>query len=123
MNCWQEMDITASFTSCSLKNINLLHSCNLSLMIYRWWLILIILTSFQSAEKSPYIVVLGTAQDAGYPQAGCDKECCKKYWDKKIEKQKITCLSLFDPVTNQKWLFDATPDFTEQLQAADKIQW
>lgn len=92
-------------------------------MIYRWWLILIILTSFQSAEKSPYIVVLGTAQDAGYPQAGCDKECCKKYWDKKIEKQKITCLSLFDPVTNQKWLFDATPDFTEQLQAADKIQW
>ena len=29
-------------------------------------------------KESPYIVVLGIAQDAGFPQAGCNKECCKK---------------------------------------------
>lgn len=66
--------------------------------------------------------MLGTAQDAGYPQIGCVKECCQKYWDKKIAKQKVSCLALFDPDTNQKWIFDATPDITEQLHAADKIQ-
>lgn len=66
--------------------------------------------------------MLGTAQDAGYPQIGCGKECCQKYWDKKIAKQKVSCLALFDPDTNQKWIFDATPDITEQLHAADKIQ-
>ena len=27
------------------------------------------------------VVVLGTAQDAGYPQAGCNKQCCAPAWD------------------------------------------
>ena len=29
---------------------------------------------------------------------------------------------MFDPDTNQKWIFDATPDLTAQLHEADKIQ-
>ena len=91
-------------------------------MIFRLLIIFFLFTSFQVPPKDPFIVVLGTAQDAGYPQIGCDKECCKKYWDKKIGKQKVSCIALFDPSTNQKWLFDATPDFTEQLHEADKIQ-
>jgi len=91
-------------------------------MIYRLLIIFFLFTSFQPAEKDPYIVVLGIAQDAGYPQIGCNKECCKKYWDKKIAKQKVSCLALFDPVTNQKWIFDATPDLSEQLHEADKLQ-
>lgn len=70
----------------------------------------------------PFVVVLGTVQDAGYPQIGCDKECCKKYRDKKVAKQKVSCLALFDPSTNQKWIFDATPDLPEQLHEVDKIQ-
>ena len=78
--------------------------------------------SFQLPEKKPFIVVLGVTQDAGYPQIGCDKECCKKYWNKKIGKQKVSCLALFDPSTNQKWIFDATPDLTEQVHDADKLQ-
>jgi len=91
-------------------------------MIYRLVILFFLFTSFQFAEKDPSIIVLGTAQDAGYPQIGCDKECCKKYWDKKIAKQKVSCLALFDPSTNQKWIFDATPDLTEQLHDADKLQ-
>jgi len=91
-------------------------------MIYRLVLIFFLFTSFQLPPKDPFIVVLGTTQDAGYPQIGCDKECCKKYWDKKIAKQKVSCLALFDPSTNQKWIFDATPDLTEQMHDADKVQ-
>ena len=91
-------------------------------MIYRLVILFFLFTSFQLPPKDPFIVVLGITQDAGYPQIGCDKECCKKYWDKKIAKQKVSCLALFDPSTNQKWIFDATPDLTEQLKEADKLQ-
>ena len=91
-------------------------------MIFRLLIIFFYFTSFQLPPKNPFIVVLGTTQDAGYPQIGCDKECCKKYWDKKIGKQKVSCLALFDPSTNQKWIFDATPDLTEQLYDADVLQ-
>ena len=91
-------------------------------MIYRLAIIFFLFTSFQSPEKDPFIAILGITQDAGYPQIGCDKECCKKYWDKKIAKQKVSCLALFDPSTNQKWIFDATPDLTGQLHETDRIQ-
>jgi len=91
-------------------------------MIFRLLIIFFLFTSFQLSPKDPFIVILGTTQDAGYPQIGCDKECCKKYWDKKIAKQKVSCLALFDPSTNQKWIFDATPDLTEQLHNADRLQ-
>lgn len=91
-------------------------------MIYRLVILFFLFTSFQSAEKEPFIIILGTTQDGGYPQIGCDKECCKKYWNKKIAKQKVSCFALFDPSTNQKWIFDATPDLTEQIHEADKVQ-
>ena len=91
-------------------------------MIFLLLVIFFLFTSFQLPPKDPFIVILGTTQDAGYPQIGCDKECCKKYWDKKIAKQKVSCLALFDPLTNEKWIFDATPDLTAQLHDVDVLQ-
>lgn len=63
-----------------------------------------------------FIVVLGVAQDAGYPQAGCEKECCKVYHDGKEEKKLVTCLALVDRKANKYWLFEATPDIAIQLK-------
>jgi len=81
------------------------------------------LTSFNSpANKtagSPYIMVLGYAQDAGYPHAGCNKECCKMYYDGKEPKHYVSCLALIDPVSHQRWMFDCTPDFPAQLHMLD----
>lgn len=65
-----------------------------------------------------FLVVLGTAQDAGYPQTGCAKECCAGYWQGKEEKKYITSLVLVDRKANQYWLFEATPDITNQLENA-----
>ncbi len=65
--------------------------------------------------QSPYILILGTAQDGGYPQAGCKKECCKAVWDKKLPHQTVSSIALIDPISNEKWIFDATPDFAEQI--------
>ena len=62
-----------------------------------------------------FLVVLGNAQDAGYPQIGCEKECCKAYWEGRESKKYITSLALVDKTTKQYWLFEATPDITEEL--------
>ncbi len=63
----------------------------------------------------PYLVVLGIAQDAGYPQAGCSKDCCKDVWGQLQSRKLVTCLGLLDPLTDETWLFEATPDFRDQL--------
>lgn len=62
-----------------------------------------------------FLVVLGIVQDAGYPQIGCEKECCKAFWEGKENKKNITCLALVNRLTNQYWLFEATPDITTEL--------
>lgn len=65
--------------------------------------------------SSLYITVLGIAQDAGFPQAGCEKENCRLYWEGKEQKRHATSLGLADKETGQSWIFEATPDFKEQL--------
>ncbi len=80
--------------------------------------ILVLLTCESAQKKSteqiedPFILVLGVAQDAGYPQLACDKECCKNLPTDR--HQWVSSIAVVDPVSNQSWIFDATPDFTKQ---------
>lgn len=71
-------------------------------------------TSSLSPTDAPFLVVLGVAQDAGFPQANCQKSCCAEAWHRKELRKMVSCLGLVDPKTQQSWLFDATPDFKEQ---------
>ena len=71
--------------------------------------------------QRPYLVVLGTAQDAGYQHPGCNGQCCRQFYDGKEEKHLVSCLALVDPVSRQRWLFDCTPDFPAQLHLLDGI--
>lgn len=61
------------------------------------------------------LIVLGTAQDGGYPHAGCARECCRRAWEEPERFRLVSCLGLYDDETRERWLFDATPDFREQL--------
>jgi pyrroloquinoline quinone biosynthesis protein B len=63
----------------------------------------------------PTAILLGTAQDAGVPQAGCYCPTCRKARSDPARRQFATCLGLVDTCTRQSWLIDATPDFREQL--------
>jgi len=67
-------------------------------------------------SKDIELVVLGIAQDAGYPQANCKKDCCKKVWKDISARRMVSCLGLRDMSTKKCWLFDATPDFKDQLK-------
>ncbi len=66
------------------------------------------------SEAEPSLMVLGIAQDAGFPQIGCKKSCCQSVWNNTIERKMVSCLGLVDPLTKQTWIFDATPDFKDQ---------
>ncbi len=68
-------------------------------------------TSMQTAAQ-PFLIVLGTAQDGGAPQAGRFDD---PRWDGHHAAQMVSCLGLVDPRTGRRWMIDATPDFRRQL--------
>jgi len=65
-------------------------------------------------SKAPYILVLGISQDGGIPQAGA---FAHMGWTNAAHRRMVSCLGLIDPRTGSRWMFDATPDFREQLHA------
>jgi pyrroloquinoline quinone biosynthesis protein B len=64
------------------------------------------------SDSTPYVVVLGVAQDGGVPQAGGA--------DRGIQRL-VVSLALVDPRSGQRWLFEATPDFRSQLRTLDAV--
>ena len=69
----------------------------------------------QKPLKGLQLMILGVAQDAGYPQAGCQKACCELYKNGKERQRHATSLAIIDYDNNKKWLFEATPDIKKQL--------
>ena len=72
-------------------------------------------TSLENIKAFPHLVVLGVAQDAGYPQANCKKSCCAKLWEDPSQRKMVSCLGFRDPIKKNAYLFDATPDIRFQL--------
>lgn len=69
-------------------------------------------------EDGPYVLVLGTAQDGGLPQIGCEGEACVAARRDPARRRRVTSLLLCDPRDGRRWLFDCTPDIGEQLELA-----
>lgn len=85
--------------------------------------IIILLLGCNSSEKidkenkpDVYITILGIAQDAGYPQINCENDCCKPFYDGNEPSKMVSCLGLVDIDAKKKYLFDATPDLTQQVE-------
>ena len=72
-----------------------------------------------AAILAPYIMVLGIAQDGGYPQAGCVRPDCVAAWKNPALRRHVASLAIVDPISNQRWIIDATPDFALQLSMLD----
>ena len=64
-----------------------------------------------------YIKVLGVAQDAGYPQIDCHKQCCERFWAGEEPQRQVVSLGLIDKGQNKVWMFEATPDFKLQYES------
>jgi pyrroloquinoline quinone biosynthesis protein B len=72
---------------------------------------------FYASSNAQTLVVLGTAQDAGKPQIGCQKSCCKNLKDRFL----VSSLGVTDTKNKKNYLFDATPDITAQFDRLSKI--
>ena len=71
-------------------------------------------------QAGPMLQVLGTLQDGGAPHIGCKRSCCRNLFLRPATDRKVVCLGVAD--TNAQGervgaMFEATPDFPEQLQA------
>ena len=71
-----------------------------------------------AGNGNPFVVVLGIAQDGGVPQAGTKEH---KGWDDARHSRNVVSLGIVDPLSLQRWMIDATPDFREQLHILDSI--
>jgi pyrroloquinoline quinone biosynthesis protein B len=81
-------------------------------------LFLLALPQATSAQtSSSYLVVLGIAQDGGVPQAGSNEHPA---WENPDLKRLVVSLGLVAPATGERWMFEATPDFREQLFLLDQ---
>jgi pyrroloquinoline quinone biosynthesis protein B len=66
----------------------------------------------------PFLVVLGIAQDGGVPQAGAHSHPA---WRDLSLHRLAASLGIVDPLSGERWMIEATPDFREQLYALDSI--
>jgi len=77
-----------------------------------------------AAAPAPRVVAvaLGTAQDGGVPQAGCDCVRCVAARRDPARRRRVASLALQLPATGQSWLIDATPDLGEQLEVVHRLR-
>ena len=69
------------------------------------------------AGENISLIILGTLQDAGSPQVGCNKDCCNKLFLNPDKNRLVVSLGLIDAINQKKYLFEATPDFSRQAKA------
>lgn len=65
--------------------------------------------------QAQHVVVLGTAQDGGFPHIGCQAHCQLAHKDPTLARY-VVSLALVDSVAKQWWLVEATPHMDKQLQ-------
>lgn len=78
---------------------------------------MLVLILAAAAATPPFVMVLGVAQDAGHPQAGTPPGAA---WAPERQRS-AACLAVIEPDSGRRYLFEATPDFREQLHALDLV--
>ena len=80
----------------------------------------------EDKSKSEYVpalgtelIVLGTIQDAGSPQIGCNKKCCKGLFENPDPNRMVVSLGVVDG-NGKTYLFEATPDLPRQVEILQK---
>ena len=66
------------------------------------------------ADEPVKLIVLGTAQDGGYPHTGCSDTCCREAWEDETQKRLISSLAVLSG--RECFLIDITPDFKYQYR-------
>lgn len=82
---------------------------------HRIWVSFILGLIYLPVQAQVSVRILGIAQDAGLPQAGCYKACCRQVHEGKLPPAHPVSLAITDSSTAQYWLVEATADLPQQL--------
>lgn len=74
--------------------------------------------SLQQKSCAVELIILGTGQDAGAPQIGYRND---RAWSDPSEALTPTALAVADHRNDKRYLFEATPYITQQLQMLDEL--
>ena len=85
------------------------------------WIAVLMLATPAFAEDSVRIHVLGVAQDAGYPQAGCYQAHCMPGWEDRNKRITASAIAVVDSAAGSKLLFEATPNISDQLYRLHRV--
>lgn len=80
----------------------------------RMLLALLLILPFPVAGQR--VVVLGTAQDGGMPQTGCEHALCAAARKDPKLTRRVASLAIHIPANGHTWLVDATPDLPAQIE-------
>jgi len=69
-----------------------------------------------AGPRGPRIIVLGTVQDGGMPQTGCDCAHCAAARKNPALARHVASLAIHIPATGHVYLVDATPDISAQIE-------
>jgi pyrroloquinoline quinone biosynthesis protein B len=69
-----------------------------------------------ASDTGPRVVVLGTVQDGGMPQAGCSCSHCTAARREPSLRRHVASLALDFPRSGHTYMLDATPDLAEQIE-------
>jgi pyrroloquinoline quinone biosynthesis protein B len=73
----------------------------------------------QELPEGPIVLILGTAQDGGFPHAGCYGPHCKAARRHPELRRLVASLGVLFPREGLRYLVDATPDIRPQLDALE----
>lgn len=73
------------------------------------------------SDSVPKVILLGIAQDGGYPHIGCQRICCQLAHENDSLSKSVISMALIDPILKKWWLFEATPDLNEQLHLFNEL--
>ena len=69
----------------------------------------------QANDPNLELIVLGVAQDAGYPQINCYQPHCMAGWQEPAKQKLATSIGIIDHQNKRKYIFEATPDIKAQF--------
>ncbi len=96
------------------------HRAVVTIALSAFWAFSLASAAPGSPANHPFVVILGTAQDGGLPQIGgtaSEDEAARR--DPK-RRRLVASLLIVDPLSQERFLIDATPDIREQVERADR---
>ena len=77
-------------------------------------LFLLLLCHLILSSYAQSVIVLGVAQDGGFPHIGCQSKCQEIKENPELGRF-VVSLAIVDSISNRWWLMEATPDMPAQL--------